>query len=174
MPSDLLRMALNNHGGKFMHSHKYPKTFVFTDGRVFSSKSMRVLKGIRCGKYLAVQIENESGMVVRKYIHRLVLELSTGIVPDDLEARHMDGNADNNSASNLQWGSRSENAADRVRHGTTTTGERHHCAKLTDRDVLAIRANVASGASQRSQCAIYGVTPMTISRAVRGECWGHL
>lgn len=155
-----------------MNLEKY--TLVSSDGRVFSTKSMRILKPMRCGQYLAVGIYDASGKTVRRYVHRLVLELATAVVPGDLEARHLDGNRDNNSEFNLRWGTREENAADKARHGTSPVGERNAMAKLTANDVVAIRAAVAAGATQRSQCAIYGVSPMTINRAVRNQCWVHV
>lgn len=53
----------------------------------------------------------------KEYIHRLVLEAFTGPCPDGMECRHLDGNPENNRVSNLQWGTRSENILDVVRHG---------------------------------------------------------
>lgn len=39
------------------------------------------------------------------------------------EVRHLDGNRLNNLPFNLDWGTRSENAQDRVRHGRNKSGE---------------------------------------------------
>lgn len=51
-------------------------------------------------------------------IHQLVALAFVGPRPSPVhEVRHLDGNPANNDASNLAWGTRSENAMDRVRHG---------------------------------------------------------
>lgn len=57
-----------------------------------------------------------NGVVKFHKVHRLVLAAFRG--PSDLDGLHGDGNPDNNSLSNLRWGTVQENSADRVRHGT--------------------------------------------------------
>lgn len=58
--------------------------------------------------------------VRRKFkVHQLVCRKFHGERPSpDHEVRHLDGNPMNNHASNLAWGTRSENAIDRIKHGT--------------------------------------------------------
>ena len=51
-------------------------------------------------------------------LHHCVLLTFVGPRPEGAECRHLDGNPGNNHVDNLAWGSSSENAADRVRHGT--------------------------------------------------------
>jgi HNH endonuclease len=51
-------------------------------------------------------------------LHSLVLECFVGPRPPGMECRHLDGNPSNNALENLAWGTRSENRADQVRHGT--------------------------------------------------------
>ena len=53
-------------------------------------------------------------------------------------------------------------------------GEDNGGAKLTDEQVLAIRARWAAGESQPHLAAAYGVNPDTVSLLVRGLTWGHL
>lgn len=57
-----------------------------------------------------------------RYVHALVLEAFVGPRPASADACHADGSVDNNRLTNLRWGSRSENMADAIRHGTTTRG----------------------------------------------------
>lgn len=53
------------------------------------------------------------------YVHRLVLTAWRGIPVEKLDARHFETNdKTNNCLYNLRWGTRKENAADAVRHGT--------------------------------------------------------
>lgn len=57
-------------------------------------------------------------------VHKLVLLAFVGAAPRGHECRHLDGDPANNNISNLQWGTRSENIQDAVRHGTWMTPER--------------------------------------------------
>ena len=54
------------------------------------------------------------------YVHTLVLAAFAGPRPDGMEACHGDGDRTNNTASNLRWDTRAENAKDRIKH------DRHH------------------------------------------------
>lgn len=56
-----------------------------------------------------------------KRVHTLVLEVFVGPRPPGMECRHLDGDPTNNVPANLQWGTRRENADDRVRHAATPT-----------------------------------------------------
>lgn len=58
---------------------------------------------------------------VQRAVHALVCEAFHGPRPDGQEVRHLDGTRDNNVPGNLAWGTKSENAKDRVRHGTDTS-----------------------------------------------------
>jgi len=95
------------------------------DGRIFSEDSN--WRG--CGKReMAQQPDKDGYMLVRltvgggrkKFrVHQLVCGVFNGPKPTpDHEVRHLDGNPGNNAAGNLVWGTRSENALDRQRHGT--------------------------------------------------------
>lgn len=57
----------------------------------------------------------------------LVLEAFAGAKPAGLEACHNDGDKTNDSIANLRWDTRSENALDRVRHGTHNMARRTRC-----------------------------------------------
>jgi hypothetical protein len=61
------------------------------------------------------------------FIHRLVLEAFVGPMPEGNVTRHLDGNCRNNHLSNLAYGTRLENSADMLRHGTWAN--KTHCTK---------------------------------------------
>jgi len=67
--------------------------------------------------YLAVRLTVDNTR--KKYrVHKLVVWAFIGIPSDaKLEVRHIDGNSKNNHIDNLVWGTCSENAQDRVKHG---------------------------------------------------------
>lgn len=75
--------------------------------------------------HLSVDLYRDKFRVTKK-VHRLVLEAFVGPCPEGSEALHHDDVPTNNHLSNLRWGTRSENAQDRVRNG------KHHQAKKTE------------------------------------------
>lgn len=100
---------------------------------------------------------------VARKIHHLVLEAFVGPCPEGMQCRHLDGNKENNHLSNLAWGTPIENAADKLRHGTSLDGERNHQTRLTTKQVKEIRIRRASGERLRTIAQDYGVSLPTIS-----------
>lgn len=68
------------------------------------------------GRYLRVRL-CQDGCQSNQRIHLLVLKTFVGERPEGLEARHLDGDWFNNAASNLVWGTHSENILDQVKMG---------------------------------------------------------
>jgi hypothetical protein len=62
--------------------------------------------------------------------HMVVGEAFLGPRPAGLETRHLDGNPANNAAANLQYGTKSENARDRIRHGHHDQANKTHCPQM--------------------------------------------
>ena len=110
----------------------------------------------------------------QRHIHRLVGEAFIGPLPTELMTRHWDGNSVNNRAGNLRYGTATDNAADRTRHGTTARGEqaRH---KLTETQVLDIRRLFAEGGVRYTDLVDqFGVTAAMIGCIVRRTSWTWL
>ena len=107
-------------------------------------------------------------------VHRLVLETFVGQCPPGQQCRHADGNASNNRRSNLSWGTCLENHADKVRHGTSDKGEQNGRAKLTDSQVIEIRALRASGAKERDLMKRFGVGRSVLQRVYHRKSWKHI
>lgn len=78
-----------------------------------------------------------------------------------------------NSLSNLAWGTRLENAADKRRNGRQPEGERSGTAKLRPQDVHEVR-RLHGTVSLRALAAQFGVSHTAIRRAALGIKWGHL
>lgn len=104
-------------------------------------------------------------------VHVLVARSFIGPRPSKEDVRHLDGNSLNNMASNLAYGTRAENCADAIKHGTTTAGERHPFVKLRSDDVLKIRSERLNGVKNGDLAARYGVTPSTICDIVARRSW---
>jgi len=74
----------------------------------------------------------------------------------------------------LEIGTRADNQNDMKVRNRSCYGEVHPNAKLTEESVRQIRADFASGVRKASLAREYGVSFMTITRAVRGECWARV
>ena len=131
-----------------MNKHT-PGYEVLPDGRVFSLASNWRGQGKRLMKqdlnrdgYPCVRLTID-GKRMRFKVHSLVAGNFLPRCPaNHYEICHIDGNKENNRASNLRWGTRKDNAADRERHGRTSRGGKHSQAiKASDH-----RARVKRGA----------------------------
>jgi len=105
-------------------------------------------------------------------VHRLVLLAFIGPCPDGMECRHLDGEKTNNRIGNLAWGTRAENQADRVLHGTGNTGSRHGMSKLDELSVRIIRR--IDGMTQLEIGMVFGVSIPTVSSIRAGLSWSHV
>lgn len=85
------------------------------NGRVQPGRVMRAVTD-RHG-YLIISLRQD-GRVTRKGVHQWVALAFHGEPDPGQEVRHLDGDQLNNIATNLKWGTRSENVQDSVRHGT--------------------------------------------------------
>ena len=162
------------------------------DGSVFSIAhnwrgygERKITPTVNSHGYLSVRITINGK---RKHIpvHRLVAYVHLPPRPSlDHEIRHLDGNKLNPRASNLAWGTKSENARDRLRHGTDKTaanaaktihmrkGEKSATAKLTNVEAAAIRNRFLAGETAKAISADYPhVTYWTVNNAARGKTFG--
>ena len=108
--------------------------------------------------------------------HRLALmhKLGRFLGPKEV-ARHLCDNRACCRPEHLEVGSQSDNMRDAVARQRFTRGEaRVNVSKLTELQVRQIRANVAAGEPQISQCAKFSVSAMTISRVINRQTWGHV
>lgn len=106
--------------------------------------------------------------------HRWICQAVHGAPPTKAhQAAHSCGNRWCVSPKHLRWATPSENAADKLLHGTDGRGEKNHVAKLTANDVRDIRVRLAAGQTQVSIAALYNVTQANISAIKRGVNWSH-
>ena len=126
----------------------YPGYEVTEDGRVFSVSTN--WRGY--GRRQLTPSPNDDGYPsVRIYVDGNTLSFAVHVLvaraflpprpPEAHDVRHLDGDKENSSASNLAWGTQKENAADRERHGRTSRGQEHSVAIKRG---LATRAGGAS------------------------------
>lgn len=111
---------------------------------------------------------------VRKalYVHRMVCEAFNGPPPEGKTlVRHLDGNNQNNTPSNLKWGTHQENMDDMVRHGTQAKGTGVACSKLNDDLVRYARSFLNGDRIIAKQLSV----SLSVAKSVRrGISWKHV
>jgi hypothetical protein len=115
--------------------------------------------------YVALTVNRQSLLA-----HRYVCSIAHGPA-NGRQAAHSCGNKKCANKKHLRWASRSENEADKLKHGTHNRGERHSLVKLSREEVFAIRA--ASG-TQRDIANSFGVVQQTVSDIKLGRRWSWL
>lgn len=111
---------------------------------------------------------------VRVRVNRYVCEKVHGAPPTDRhEAAHLCGNSLCCNPRHLAWKTHIENIADKRIHGTLLMGERHHQAKLTQKQVLEIRS-LHMKKPLRRIAEKYGVGRATVENIIYGVTWTHV
>ena len=77
--------------------------------------------------YLSAGLRRDGCPNTQFNVHALVAEAFIGPRPADAQVRHFDGDQRNNAASNLLYGTQSENELDKVRHGRNRNSAKAEC-----------------------------------------------
>ena len=132
------------------------------------AKRGRLLKAAGA-RYLHVTLHAD-GKHATFSLHRLVARTYLGEPPSPRhQVAHNDGDPRNNTVGNLRWALPTENAADRVLHGTMLNGERSPNCRVAETQVRAIRAAAARGVAHDLIAAIAGIGTTQVGRICRGE-----
>lgn len=96
--------------------------------------------------------------------------------PGDLHVCHRCDNPACVNPAHLWLGTAGDNQRDRAAKGRSNAprGEQHRSAKLSEADVLAIRARCAAGESQHAVARAFGLSQPSVSHIVRRLSWGHI
>lgn len=110
--------------------------------------------------------------------HLIALCLERGSVPAAPCVLHECDNPKCCRPSHLRPGTQADNVADMYAKGRNVNrghvGTSHPMAKLTDEQVLDIRARLAEGYTQLSLARTFGVCQTAISHIKTGRSWPHL
>lgn len=139
---------------------EYPGYLVSNDGRVLSRKRRKERELSQClrQRYRCVKI---GGTV--EDVQTLMLLAWVGPRPPGNQARHLDGDKENNAVGNLAWGTVLENRDDKVRHGRTKIGA------VQAREIR--NACKAGEKTQKEIAAMYGITQSYVSKIVHERRW---
>lgn len=114
----------------------------------------------------------------QEWAHRVAYELTYGPLPPKHKACHSCDNPPCCNPAHLFPGTQKANVDDMVAKGRarnkTHRGGEHGCAKLTDADVLAIRAAADSGETGAAIAQRFGVSASQAQRIIRRKAWSHL
>ena len=97
------------------------KYFVSDDGFVYNDKNKKLRPSINRKTGYCQVILTKDGCQIMRYVHRLVAEAFLENPNQRKEVNHKDGNKQNNSASNLEWATRSENMSHAYKSGLRKT-----------------------------------------------------
>lgn len=104
---------------------------------------------------------------------RAMCEIKRGPPPKSKrDAAHTCGNGQCLNPNHLTWKTRKANLRDREKHGTMVRGEKCNFSKLTEQDVLAIRAMAER--PRKETAAKFNISPMTVSQIVNRRAWAWL
>ena len=124
------------------------------------------------GGYSIVTLSNRK---VAK-VHALVLLTFVGPKPSPKhEVRHLNGDKTDNRLSNLAWGTKKENMADRERHGTVARGQRNGLAVLDEDKVREIRRlRDVEGLTFIEIGKRFGIHRVTVRHICLRVLWAHV
>lgn len=145
-----------------------PRTLV--DGREWRGKVLR----LTTARGYPSACVSHRGKKVTVRLHRAVASAFCAR-PDGCDVvNHLDGDRTNNRPANLEWTTHSGNNVHALAAGLrdTVRGERHVRAKLTDEQVMAIRAR--SNEPRALVAKEFSVTAATIGDIVHRRSWMHL
>lgn len=130
---------------KYIINKNYPHYYIYSDGRIFSKRTNQFLKTpLDRGGYVKVTL-TYNGKRVYKTVHRLVAETFIPNPENKPQINHINGIKTDNRAENLEWCTVEENEIHAMRNGLKAVGLRNGKCKLSDQEVLEIRAKYKSG-----------------------------
>lgn len=148
----------------------------YGDGSQHRVKRRGIVMKVRENRYgYLYLVISKQGKPKTISVHRLVAMAFIGEITDGLEVNHIDGCKTNNRVENLEIVTHAENIHHAMRTGLRNNkGERHNRAKLTETQVLEIRAKMDGGASGTVLAEEYGVYYTAIYKIARRELWKHI
>ncbi len=132
----------------------------------------RIIKGsVNRDGYIMVALAKKHSQAV----HRFVYKTFVGEPPPGMHVAHMDGNPANNAVENLVACTPRVNCSHKLSHGTQTFGSDHHSAKLTEADVVAIRAMRDRGVTLREIAKTFGLkSDSSVLNITNRKSWKHV
>ena len=143
------------------------------NGHNYYSVKEKILKPGICNKGYKRNGLSKDNKQKHYATHRLV---ATAFIPNPEgkpQVNHINGIKDDNRIENLEWNTASENVIHAFDTGLRTKlkGVKHNMVKLTEKDVLEIRA---SNKTNKILGETYGVSETTVSAVKHRKTWTHI
>lgn len=144
-------------------------------GRVRRTDTKKVLNLLTLSKgYKGVRLYYTKKEAVTKKIHRLVAEY---FIPNDLnlpQVNHIDGNKNNNKASNLEWCSNEYNMNHALVNCLVKVGEQRFSSKCTEQSLQYIQDLIDYGFTIKQLSLVYCISKNCMKEIVRNHTYKHL
>ena len=152
-----------------------PKIWISGNRGTLRSKGETIIKlSIDGGGYCQadLSINNKSK---KHSVHRLVAKAFLPNPENKRCVNHINSDRADNRIENIEWATHSENTKHAVKSGThyKGVGENHNCAKLTEKDVLAIR-KLKGKLTQQEISSRFNIGRRTIGKILNNELWTHI
>ena len=123
--------------------------------------------------YLSVWFPQSEGRKQRRVkVHRLVaFAFLSPPLPGHNQVNHKNGNKLDNRAENLEWVTQTQNARHSVDTLGNNVGHKNPAARLTEAQVVAIRADTRP---QSAIAADYSIPQQHVSAIKLRQCWRHI
>jgi len=138
----------------------------------------RIIKpALDANGYLRTVLKDLNGVNRTIKVHRVICAAFRGEYGLQFEVNHLDFNKSNNCIDNIYWVSRKENVRHMIDNGRFyfAVGDKNGFAKLTEKDVIEIRAKykpfVVTRKELTSEC---NVTLCCIKDVLQRRTWNHL
>lgn len=142
--------------------------------KTFPERILKQTKGGK-GKYFYVGLHHPEKSVKTATVHGLVFRAFVENPNKLPEINHIDGNKENNFASNLEPSTRQQNCRHAIDHGLLKIrGTQNRFSKLSEEKVIAIRNHFKLGKSQTEISIIEKVPLANVHCIVRRKSWRHL
>ena len=179
---DIMALTIVFHDDDYTRPYYYngkkTRYLVSKDGKVYNTQTNKYMKTDKVYNtgYRAIRLtEKAIGLNKKVSVHRIVAETFIPN-PDNLpEVNHIDLNKQNNHLSNLEWVSKSENSAHKVRNnvGPFLPGEANKTAKYTDSQVEEVCEMLSKGCKPIDISNKTGVSTAMISMIKIGKVRTH-
>lgn len=151
----------------------YDNYLINENGTVVNTNTGKIIvSSLKHNGYMRIGL-CKNGKQTGHMVHRLVMLVFVGPIPEGAQVNHIDGNKTNNSISNLEYVTPQQNMDHASKNLLLPIGARNCNAKLTDRDILDIRKLSHS----QNSCEIarrYDMNQATIYDIITGKTWKHV
>ena len=142
-----------------------------------NGKKLKPFVDKRYGYVIVSLFRSGKGKTCR--LHRVVALSHIGPQPTERhEINHLDGNKENNQATNLEWVTRGQNHKHAYQIGlrkpSSLPGSSNPHSKLTESDVLKIREMKSDGIPGVDIARAFNIAPQTVSDIHKRRRWKHL